>query len=158
MSTSSVVMKACLRGKRIRVDGTEEDLGILSTELINNSFLAALVSTMVTGTNLISDFRYHDCGSGTTAASASDTELEEAYDGIRHIGIMEISGANNTVFRSRGTIIFDEETDVSEHGLFNSPVKGSGLMLDRSVFVTPLIFEANEGLALDYTVEFEVSV
>lgn len=78
----------------------------------------------------ISGFKYHDCGTGTTAAATGDTALGTAFGGSRVSGTATNPSAN--VYQSVATISFSGTFAVTEWGLFSAST--SGTLWDRRVF------------------------
>lgn len=78
----------------------------------------------------ISGFKFHDSGTGTTAAATSDTGLQTPT------GIARVTGTGTnpsaTVYRSAATITYNNTYAVTEWGLFSAAA--SGTLWDRRVF------------------------
>jgi hypothetical protein len=83
------------------------------------------------GTN-VSTFKYHDSGTGTTAAAIGDTDLQTpAGPTTRATG----SQADSTnTYTTVGTIAYTGTLAITEWGLFLDATRGSDTMWDRKVF------------------------
>lgn len=107
----------------------EYDLGsgVVTTAGVN--FLAGYFNN---ATNNASTFKYHDSGTGTTAAAIGDTGLQtEAGPTTRATG----SQANSTnTYTTIGTISYSGTLAITEWGLFTDATRGSDTMWDRRVF------------------------
>ena len=111
-------------------DGSIVRYGVLSYRVVTNAFVAFLVDQLQTETSVFGDFKYHDAGTGTTAADAADTAIETTDGVARSTGTQTESSA--PVYVSVGTITYAGNVAVTEHGLFNDPTAGT--LLDRHVF------------------------
>lgn len=122
----------------IRADGSIEHLGLVSTKLVTDAGVAYIVDDWDGGANVIDNFNYHGCGTGTTAEAAGDTALVTESttalnpDSTRATGTKSQPSAN--VMRTVGTLTFDASAAVTEHGVFSQEATGGGTLLDRSVF------------------------
>lgn len=126
----------------IRVNGTIEHLGLLSTKLITDTGVAFLVDdwdvNTASGTNDITTLKYHGCGTGTNAENQTDSALQTESttalnpDSTRATGTQSQPAANQ--LRSVGTLTFDNTAAVTEHGLFSQAATGGGTLWDRSQF------------------------
>lgn len=122
----------------IRADGRIEHLGLVSTKLVTDAGVAYLVDDWDGGANVIDNFNYHGCGTGTTAEAAGDTALVTESttalnpDSTRATGTKSQPSAN--VMRTVGTVTFDGAAAITEHGVFSQAATGGGTLLDRSVF------------------------
>lgn len=122
----------------IRADGTIEHLGLLSTKVVTDAGVAYIVDDWDGGANVIDNFNYHGCGTGTNAEAAGDTTLQTESttalnpDSTRATGTKSQPAANQ--MRTVGTLTFDATAAVTEHGIFTQAATGGGTLLDRSVF------------------------
>lgn len=107
----------------------EYDLGsgVVTTAGVN--FLAGYFNN---ATNNASTFKYHDSGTGTTAAAIGDVDLQTAAGPTtRATG----SQANSTnTYTTVGTISYTGTLAITEWGLFTDATRGSDTMWDRRVF------------------------
>lgn len=122
----------------VRADGRIEHLGLVSTKLVTDAGVAYIVDDWDGGSNVIDNFNYHGCGTGTNAESASDTALQTESttalnpDSTRATGTKSQPSAN--IMRSVGTVTFDASAAITEHGVLSQAATGGGTLLDRSVF------------------------
>lgn len=129
----------CLRGETVPVgrlyavkigaDGERLDLGLISTRLVTDAGVAAIVDAFQNTVELES-FTWHGSGTGTTAEAAGDTalvtEVESRVDGSAG------EGASANIYRTVGTISYTSSFAITEHGLFSASTAGT--LMDRSVF------------------------
>lgn len=138
VSGTGIIGVARLHASVIRRDGKIEHLGLISTRLITDAGVAYIVDDWDGGANVIDNFNYHGCGTGTTAESATDTALVAESttalnpDSTRATGTKSQPAANQA--RSVGTLTFDAAAAITEHGIFTQAATGGGTLLDRSVF------------------------
>jgi hypothetical protein len=122
----------------IRANGQVEHLGLVSTKLVTDAGVAYIVDDWDGGANVIDNFNYHGCGTGTTAEAQGDTALVTESttalnpDSTRATGTKSQPAANQ--MRSVGTVTFDASAAITEHGIFSQAATGGGTLLDRSVF------------------------
>ena len=127
-----------LHASVIRGDGTIEHLGLIATKVITDAGVAYLVDDWDGGSNVIDNFNYHGCGTGTNAEAVGDTALQTESttalnpDNTRATGTKSQPAAHQA--RSVGTLTFDASAAVTEHGLFSEAATGGGTLWDRSVF------------------------
>jgi hypothetical protein len=81
-------------------------------------------------TPTISGFKFHDCGTGTTAAAVGDTALQTAAGTARVSGTASNPSAN--VYQSVATIAFTSTLAITEWGLFSA--SSAGTLWDHRVF------------------------
>jgi hypothetical protein len=121
--------------------------------LVVNSGLAYITSRMLgTATNVMSHMAL---GSGTTAASAGDTDLGSLLGSRKALDSSTQSGANNESIIYVATFDPGEGTGaVTEAGIFNAA--SSGVMLCRTVF--PVVNkQAADTLQITWTVTLSAS-
>jgi len=81
----------------------------------------------------ISDFNFHDSGTGTTAAAIGDVNLGTvAGPTTRETGVKSQPTANQ--IRSVATITYAGTAAITEWGLFNASARATVNMWDRKVF------------------------
>lgn len=127
------VGKAELNAVVYRADGRTESLGTISRKKVTGAFVTDIVSNMVTDTTAFGDYKFHDCGTGTTAEANTQTALVTPFGGARVSGT-QVAGGTSTAptYTSVATISFTSTLAITEHAVFNAST--SGTMLDRSVF------------------------
>lgn len=141
----------------IHADGTKEIIGDVDANkswlrrlweyicfdergLITDAGLNAL-ATDFTGGSAVANFKYHDSGTGTTAAAQTDTALQtQAGPSTRATGTntqtQSASGTGSTtpaIVQSVGTIAYSSSLAITEWGLFNQSAQG-GTMWDHRIF------------------------
>lgn len=139
-----------LFGKVLRADGSVEDLGLLSTRVVTDAFVALIVNSMVdSATYNIGGFIYHESGTGgATAESAADTALVTPVES-RVAGTATAYAAN--VYETVATITYTAAYTIDEHGVFNAATGGT--LLDRSTF-TGIAVNANDSIQFTYRITF----
>ena len=102
--------------------------GVVTTAGVN-----ALASHFNNNTfTLISSFKFHDSGTGSTAAAIGDTDLgTPAGPTTRATGSQ---GASTNTYTTVGTIAYTGTLAITEWGLFTDAARGSDTMWDRKVF------------------------
>jgi hypothetical protein len=107
----------------------EHDLGsgVVTTAGVN--FLAGYFNN---ATNNASTFKFHDSGTGTTAAAIGDVDLQTAAGPTTRATGSQASSTNT--YTTVGTIAYTSTLAITEWGLFADATRGSDTMWDRKVF------------------------
>lgn len=128
-----VTMYGTLEAKLIRPKQTLS-LGLLSSQVVTDAGVAFLVDDWDNSATDITNFNFHDSGTGAVAEAVGDTDLgTPAGPTTRATGTKSQPAANQ--IRSVGTITYTTSLAITEHGLFNQAARGGGSVLwDRSVF------------------------
>jgi hypothetical protein len=127
-----------VQARVLRADGTILDLGVISLRVVTTAGVNFLVDALQ-GIVEPEILKYHGVGTGATAEASADTALVTESttalnpDSTRATGSLAEGGSAN-VFRSVGTVTFDNSAAITEHGLFSQAATGGGTLLDRSVF------------------------
>ncbi len=129
-SLGVVPLTSTLSAKVFRKDGEIEDLGVVSTHVVTNAFVAYMVDSLQAVEADWDDFKYHDSGTGTTAEAVGDTAMETACGEARDTGSQAEGAAN--IYESVATNTYAGAFAITEHGLFNAA--NAGILMDRSVF------------------------
>jgi hypothetical protein len=110
---------------RLYADGV-----LVSEKVITTAFLEMLVDAMQAESGQLDNFNYHQSGTGTTAATATDTSLETAV-GSRTAG-SQTEGASAVVYRTSASISYANAVvgGITEWGLFDAVTGGN--LLDRA--------------------------
>lgn len=133
MAGRLAIAKAELSAVLIHADGTREELGVICRKKVTGAFVTDIVANMVTDTTAFGDYKYHDCGTGSTAEANTQTTLVTPYGGARTAGTQVAGGtATAPTYTSVGTISFSGTFAIVEHAIFNAAAAGT--MLDRSLF------------------------
>jgi hypothetical protein len=150
--------KAHLNAILIRADGSRQNFGDLESckpwyqrlweyisfdqrGLVTDAGLNFLAQNFTGETDDVSLFKYHDSGTGTTAAAQTDTTLQtQAGPTTRATGTntqtQSASGTGNTtpaIVQSVATISYTSSLAITEWGLFSQSSQG-GTMWDHRVF------------------------
>lgn len=129
--TAGQMFDTRLRAKHIRngkVIG-EYDLG---SGVVTTAGVNALASYFNAATTNVSTFRYHDSGTGTTAAAIGDTDLQTAAGPTTRATGSQ--GNSTNTYTTVGTISYTGTLAITEWGLFLDATRGSDTMWDRRVF------------------------
>jgi hypothetical protein len=134
-----VIVGTHLSAKHFR-RGRLYDIYDLGSGVITIGFVNAIVSTAVTpATNPFASYKYHDSGTGTTAATDGDTALQtQAGPATRATGTITnaqsaTTGNHTAKLQDQGTISYTSTLAITEFGLFDQAAQG-GNMADRRVF------------------------
>lgn len=118
-----------LKAKLITKELAKLDFGLISTNLVTNNGVAALVD-ILQGSVAATNVKYHGSGTGNTAEAAGDsalvTEVETRATGTN------AEGASANIYRSVGTQSYTATRAIVEHGIFLA--SSTGTLFDRSVF------------------------
>lgn len=144
-----------LESHRVKID-----YGVLSYRVITDTGVAFLVDdwdvNTASGTNDITTLKYHGCGTGVGNEAAGDsalgTESTTALnpDSTRATGTQSQPAANQ--LRSVGTLTFDADAAITEHGLFSQAATGGGTLWDRSKFAAINVVGASgDSIQFTYT-------
>lgn len=132
-----VTMTSKLEIKVLHKDGTVTDYGVVSRKVVTDAGVAFIVDGF-DNTVELEIMNYHGLGTGGTAEAANQTALVTECttalnpNSTRATGTQSQPSAN--IYRSVGTLTFDTDAAVTEHGLFSQSATGGGTMLDRSLF------------------------
>jgi hypothetical protein len=107
-----------------------EDYGCISVQKITTAFRDRMVSALQNSTTYPLDvFKFHACGTGTTAEANTDSALVTEV-GSRVAGTQTNNGSN--IYRSVATITPGGTYAITEHGILSAAT--GGILMDRSVF------------------------
>jgi hypothetical protein len=140
-----------LYARLLKATGQVIDFGLVSARVVTTAFVNFMVDQLQTETSEWGDFKYHDCGTGTTAAAVGDTAMETQYGGARATG-NQGEGASANIYQTVGTISFTSSLAITEHGVF-SQATGTTL-LDRHVFSA---INVADGDSIQFTYELTCS-
>lgn len=115
-----------LQATVIRADGQKEELGLISTQMVDTTGVTYLAALLAGGT--ANTMYYHGTGTGTTAAAITDTALGTEV-GTRATGTHTSS---TNVYTSVGLVSYTGTYAITEQGIFSASTAGT--LLDRSVF------------------------
>lgn len=146
-----------LRAVLIRGDGSRVNYGVISRRVVTNAGVTYMRDDFnaATGSADITNFKYHACGTGTGAEAAGDTALGTECttalnpDSTRATGT-QTTGAGSNTYVTVGTLTFDADAAVTEHGLFSAA--STGTLWDRSKFTAINVTGANgDSIQFTYT-------
>jgi hypothetical protein len=147
-SKDMVGFKAKLFANVIRRDGKIENLGLVSEKMVTTVFVNYLVDSLQNSTTSPMDvFKYHDAGTGVGDEAVGNTTLGTPWGGARVTGT-QVEGASANIFRTVGTITFNNTFAITEHGVFSAAT--SGTLMDRSKFAA---INVDNGVSIQFTYE-----
>lgn len=141
----SITPTGRLYATKIYADGTEEQLGLISTKVVTTvgvNFLVDALQNLVEAELL----KFHAAGTGGTAEAVGDTALVTEVES-RATGTLA-EGASANIFRTVGTVAFTATRSIVEHGVFSASTAGT--LLDRSVFTS---IGVDNGDSIQFTYE-----
>jgi len=108
------------------------DFGVLSRRVVTTAGVNYMRDDFnaATGGADITNFNYHDSGTGTNAESVSDTGLQIPAGPARVAGTQ--SAPADKQYRTVATISYTSNLAITEHGIFSAATGGT--LWDRSVF------------------------
>jgi hypothetical protein len=140
-----------LRAMVIKKNGDRIDYGVVSRRVITTVFANFVIDQLQSVTTEFGDFKYHDSGTGTTAAAIGDTAIETSDGEARAVG-SQIEGASSNIYRSVGVIDYSSTKAITEHGLFSQLTLG--ILLDRTVFAAMNVVNG-DGIRFTYDYAFD---
>lgn len=148
-----------LEAKIIKADGTIIDYGVVSYRVVTSAGVNFLVDDWDGNGQDISTFNYHGAGTGGTAEASGDTALVTESttalnpNSTRATGTISQPSAN--ILRSVGTLTFDADAAITEHGLFSQAATGGGTLWDRSLFsAINVVGASGDSIQFTYSVTF----
>lgn len=134
----------------IHVDGTYEDHGVISIRKVTTAFRDRIVDCLQNSTTSPLDvFKYHACGTGTSAEANTETALVTEV-GSRVAGT-QVEGASANIYKSVATITPGGSYAITEHGILSAST--SGILMDRSLF-TAINVGATDSIQFTYECTF----
>lgn len=130
------------------------DLGCVGKRIVTTAFINYLRDDLANaaGGADISNFRYHECGTGVVAESAADTALGTPCTTVLNPSTTRAVGTQangvSLTYSSVGTLTFSGVAAVTEHGLFNTTTVG--VLMDRTVFAA-VTTAAADSIQFTYT-------
>lgn len=136
--TDRIEVLGSLDASVIRADGSSLDLGCLGSRVVTTAGVNYLRDDFAAGAGGadISLFKYHGCGTGTTAEAVTDTALVTECttvlnpDSTRGVGT-QVNSVSKT-YSTVATMTFDGAAAITEHGIFSAT--SAGTLWDRTVF------------------------
>lgn len=125
-----------LAAKVIRKNGKSVDLGTIAKRVVTTAGVNYMRDDFnnATGAADITNFKFHDSGTGTNAENVTDVDLQTpAGPTTRATGTQ--SGAVSKQYVTVGTITYAGTLAITEHGIFADATRGApDTLWDRSVF------------------------
>jgi hypothetical protein len=144
------VMTAMATLEIVKIDGKTGrriDYGVVGYRVITDAGVAYLVDDWDGGSDDMNELDFHGLGTGTTAENANQTALVTESTTALNPNNTRASGTNSqpaaNQFRTVGTLTFDADAAVTEHGIFDQAATGGGTMWDRTVFSAINVVGAN---------------
>jgi hypothetical protein len=151
-----VMMIGALSARRLRRDARFnpklDEFGVVGRRVVTDAGVAYMRDDFnaAAGGADITNFKFHDCGTGTGTEAAADTALGTPYGGARATGSQTTNGAN--VYRTVGTISFTSSLAITEHGLFSA--SSVGTLWDRTKFAA---INVVNGDAIQFTYDLTIT-
>lgn len=155
--TGIVTITSELALRKRLANGEWIDYGVVGYKVITDAGVAFLVDDFDGGATEISNMKYHGVGTGGTAEAVGDTALVTESttalnpDSTRATGTGSQPSAN--IYRSTGTLTFDNTAAITEHGLFSQAAVPGGVLWDRTLF-SVVNMASGESLQTQYSVTF----
>ena len=115
-----------------------KNYGLIATKVVTTVFYELFIDALQSNINL-STFKYHDSGTGTTAAAIGDTDLETKVEIGRETGTQEEE--DSITYKSIAEIDYTAAREITEHGVFSA--SSGEILLDRSVFDAISVVDGN---------------
>lgn len=130
----------------ITKDGDVKHYGLVSTKVVTTAGVNYMRDDFNNNTGLadITNFNFHDSGTGTGAEAVGDTALGTAAGPARVTGTQSAPATKQ--YRTVGTITYTSTLAITEHGIFSA--SSSGTLWDRSVFGA---INVNNGDSIQFT-------
>ena len=125
-------------------------LGLLSCRLVTDAGVAFLVDDWDDNTTDITNFNYHDSGTGTNAEAVGDTALQTPTAEARDAGAKTQPLAYQ--IRTVATHTYAGTFAITEHGIFSASTAGT--LWDRSKFTA---INVTSGDKIEFTYTLTVS-
>lgn len=121
----------------------------LGSGLVTTAGVVKMAADWTNANATIKDAKYHDAGTGVTAAAIGDTALGTPYGGSRAVGTQ--ANATN-VYTTVGTVSFTSTLAITEWGLFTATT--SVTLWDRRVFAAINVVNAD---SIQFTYDLTVT-
>ena len=114
--------------------------------VMTTAFVDFIVDQLQTETSEFGDFKYHQCGLGSTAENIADTAIET------DTGIAPVAGTqtetDHDTYKSVATMTMDDTEAIREHVLMSQ--SGAGTLMDRTLFAAINVVPGNQ---IEFTFE-----
>ena len=127
-----VTMRGELGAKIIRADGRAVDLGCIGKRVVTTAGVNYMRDDFAAaaGAADITNFKWHDSGTGAVAEAVGDTALGAAAGPARVAGTQDNSVSKQ--YKTVATIAYTATFAITEHGIFSAATVGT--LWDRTVF------------------------
>lgn len=127
-----VKVEGVLCAKLIRANGTSLDLGCVGRRVVTTAGVNYMRDDFAAaaGSADITNFKYHDSGTGVAAEAIGNTALGTPTGDARVVGTQDNSVAKQ--YKSVATLPYTATLAITEHGLFSASTTGT--LWDRTVF------------------------
>lgn len=148
---TDVKFRGVLSAIKYHKDGTVEDRGVVSTDLLTTNG-AKFITDLLAG-DTAAEMRYHESGTGgvTTAVGVTNFELDTAVSPKVTGSKASATAAADATYTSVGTILYAGAFDIDEWGLFSLAGAGTGVMLDRATFTGASEITVGIGDSIQFT-------
>lgn len=147
--------------RAVKIDGRtgrRTDYGVLGYRMVTTAGCTYMRDDFNnnTGGADITLFNYHGCGTGGGAEAVGNTTLTTECttalnpDSTRATGAQSAPAA--TQYKTIGTLTFDADAAVTEHGIFSQAATGGGTLWDKTLFAAINVVGANaDSIQFTYT-------
>lgn len=140
-------IRSVLSARLIKANGEKKDFGVISTRKITVAFRDYIVDSLQNSTTYPLDvFKYHACGTDSTAESNTDTTLGAEVES--RVAGTQLEGATANIYKTVATISLTGTHAIKEHGIFSA--SSGGTLMDRSVFSD---INGDNGDSIEFTYE-----
>lgn len=135
-----------------RADGRVISLGCIGKRVVTTAGVNYLRDDFAAGAGSadVSNFKYHDTGTGTTAEAITDTGLVTPTGDARVVGTQD--NATAKTYKSVATVSYTTTLAITEHGLFSASTVGT--LWDRTKFSA---INVQNGDAITFTYTLTIS-
>lgn len=121
---------------------------VVKDKLVTTAFVDFVVDQLITESAEFGDFKYHQCGLGTTNEAITDTGIE-TDTGITPVAGTQVETDHDT-YKSVATMTMDATEAITEHVVMSQ--SGAGTCMDRTEFAAINVVSGNQ---IEFT--FEIS-
>ncbi len=127
---------------RLIIDGKYTDVRrVVKDKVVTTAYVNFLVDQLQAETSEFGNFKYHQCGLGTTAENITDTGIE-TDTGITPVAGTQIEGSSANIYKSVATMAMDATEAITEHVLMSQ--SGAGTLMDRTKFSAINVVSGNQ--------------
>ena len=143
-----VTLKGQVHAVVTRADGSSYSLGCLGSRVVTTAGVNYLRDDFAAGAGSadISNFKWHDSGTGTVAEAIGDTAMGTATGDARIAGTQNNGTAKTYI--SVATLAYTATLAITEHGLFSAVTTGT--LWDRTKFAAVNVV-SGDSITFTYT-------